>query len=88
MEITIEHLSDAEIEEKSIYSWPIWEKEVSEFPWHYDDKEVCLILEGEVTVTTKNQEVYIKPGDYVTFPKGLSCHWKITSPIRKHYNFI
>ena len=25
-------------------SWPIWEKEKSEFPWEYDIKETCLIL--------------------------------------------
>ena len=31
--------------------WPIWASEVSEFPWHYDQRETCLLLEGEVTVT-------------------------------------
>ena len=26
-------------------------------------------------------------GDFVTFPKGLSCIWDIKAPVRKHYNF-
>ena len=29
----------------------------------------------------------IEPGDLVRFPKGMSCTWKVTQPIRKHYNF-
>jgi uncharacterized protein len=26
-------------------------------------------------------------GDLVTFPKGMSCVWKIASAVRKHYRF-
>lgn len=86
-EVTIKKLSDREIEDKNIKSWPIWEKEVSVFDWHYDDIEDCLILEGEVTVTTNNNNYHIKAGDFVTFKKGLSCNWNITKAIKKHYNF-
>jgi len=68
--------------------WPIWEKEVSNFPWHYDEQEVCYVLEGEVTVTTENGTQYhIKPGDLVTFRQGLSCYWSVESPIKKQYKF-
>jgi hypothetical protein len=24
-------------------------------------------------------------GDFVTFPKGMSCRWKVLEPVRKHY---
>jgi uncharacterized cupin superfamily protein len=46
-------------------------------------------LEGEAVVTPKDggDAVTIKEGDYVSFPKGLSCTWEVKSPIRKHYNF-
>ena len=27
--------------------WPIWSCEVSEFDWEYDQKETCLIIEGD-----------------------------------------
>ena len=85
--IVIKQLSKDEIENMSIINWPIWTSEVSEFPWKYDVEESCLILEGEVFVTAGSDSVEIKSGDFVIFPKGLSCVWKVTKPIRKHYKF-
>ena len=70
-----------------VRSWPIWEKEVSEFPWTYDETETCYLLEGEVTVTAGGEETTIQKGDLVTFPRGMSCTWKVTSPVKKHYRF-
>jgi uncharacterized cupin superfamily protein len=87
--ILIEHNpSPAKLEVIGVYDWPIWEKEVSTFPWTYDTKETCYILEGEVIVTPNGGEpVRIQEGDLVTFPAGMSCTWQILSPIRKHYSF-
>lgn len=71
-----------------VSSWPIWTKEVSEFPWEYDSDETYYILEGEVIVTPENGDpVHITAGDLVTFPKGMKCTWKILKNIRKHYHF-
>ena len=87
-EIKVEKLSEKDLKEKSVSSWPIWEKEVSRFDWHYDSTERCYILEGEVTVEAKDgKAVSFKAGDFVTFPKGLSCVWDIKKSVRKHYNF-
>ena len=85
--IIIKQLSNDEIENMGIINWPIWTSEVSEFPWKYDVEESCLILEGKVYVTAGSESVEIKSGDFVIFPKGLSCVWKVTKPIRKHYKF-
>ena len=85
--IVIKQLSNDEIENMGIINWPIWTSEVSEFPWKYDVEESCLILEGEVYVAAGSDTVQIKAGDFVIFPKGLSCVWKVTKPIRKHYKF-
>ena len=85
--IIIKQLSNDEIENMGIINWPIWTSEVSEFPWKYDVEESRLILEGEVYVTAGSESVEIKSGDFVIFPKGLSCVWKVTKPIRKHYKF-
>ena len=85
--IVIKKLSDVEVDNMGILNWPIWTCEVSEFPWKYDVEESCLILEGEVSVTAGSDSVEIKSGDFVIFPKGLSCVWKVTKPIRKHYKF-
>ncbi len=71
-----------------VYSWPIWSKEVSTFPWTYDESETCFILEGEIIVTPEGGEpVKIGKGDLVTFPAGLSCRWDIKHEVRKHYRF-
>lgn len=76
------------LDKLNVNSWPIWEKEVSQFPWFYDTEEVCYILEGEVTVTPDGGEpVTFGKGDLVTLPAGMGCHWNITQAIRKHYLF-
>jgi hypothetical protein len=87
MKISIEKKSLEEITKMGILNWPIWECEVSEFPWTYSEKESCLILEGEIEVKTEFETVKIIPGDFVVFPKGLSCTWKVSKPVRKHYTF-
>lgn len=87
MKITIEKLPEAEIRTKKIKDWPIWECEPSTFDWHYDQQEQCYILAGEVTVKTAAEEVEIRPGDFVTFPRGLDCVWTVKKPVRKHYSF-
>ena len=85
--IVIKKLSDVEVDNMGILNWPIWTCEVSEFPWKYDVEESCLILNGEVSVTDGLDTVQIKKGDFIIFPKGLSCIWKVTKPVRKHYQF-
>ncbi|RKY33254.1 MAG: cupin, partial [Candidatus Omnitrophota bacterium] len=48
MKVTVQKLSQEEIKAKKIPSWPIWEKEVSRFNWHYDQTEECYLLQGKV----------------------------------------
>lgn len=86
--VIISRPNENTIIEKGMRSWPVWTKEVSSFPWTYDCDEECLILEGEIIVSTEEGEYQILPGDFVVFKKGLKCRWTITSPVRKHYNFI
>ena len=69
-----------------IKNWPIWECEPSNFTWDYNEKEICLIIEGEANIKTEAGENYfIKSGDLVKFPLGLSCKWQITKRIKKHF---
>jgi uncharacterized cupin superfamily protein len=88
-EITVEHNpSPAKLEVMGVYDWPIWTKEVSQFPWTYESNETCYILEGEVMVTPDGgQPVQLGEGDLVTFPAGMSCTWQIRHNIKKHYKF-
>jgi uncharacterized cupin superfamily protein len=87
--IAIEREPDAAaLEARGVFTWPIWEKAVSRFDWHYDAAESCYLLAGEVIVTPAGgAPVHIRTGDYVTFPAGLDCVWDIRVPVRKHYAF-
>jgi uncharacterized cupin superfamily protein len=86
--VLIEKLTEAEITKRKIKSWPVWTKEISRFDWFYDSDEECLILEGEFVIHTDEGDYFVKPGDFVTFKKGLKCIWEVNKPIRKHYNFL
>ena len=88
-EIKVENEPNTErLKELGVFDWPIWTKEVSEFPWQYDAQETCYLLEGEVTVTPEGgKPVEIKKGDLVIFPKGMKCRWDIRKDVRKHYTF-
>jgi len=88
MEIRVQKLSQERLKEMGVFGWPIWEKEVSRFNWSYDSIEECYFLEGEVTVETKDgKTISFGKGDFVTFPKGLSCTWSVKKAVKKHYNF-
>lgn len=87
MKIEVHKPTAEELKILGALSWPIWTCGVSTFDWSYSDKETCYILEGQVTVEAGGQSVSFGKGDLVVFPQGLSCVWKVTSPVRKHYRF-
>lgn len=87
-DVLVRKPTDQEV--KTCQQWPTWSCPVSEFEWEYTQTEKCLILEGKVTVTDnpdRGQSISFGPGDYVVFPEGLKCIWKVTAPVRKHYDF-
>jgi uncharacterized cupin superfamily protein len=87
--INVEHdPGEDRLQELGVKDWPVWTKEASEFPWSYDEQERCYFLEGDVVVTPDGGEpVEMGKGDFVTFPRGMSCTWKIRKDVRKHYTF-
>jgi len=87
-EIKVEKVEENKLKNIGVFSWPIWEKEASRFDWHYSQTEECYLLEGKVSIETKDgKRIEFGKGDFVTFPKGLDCVWEIKEPVRKHYNF-
>lgn len=69
-------------------NWGIWTKEPSVFPWHYETKETCYILDGKAEVSDeKGNTIVFQSGDWVEFEKGLTCTWNVVDTIRKHYHF-
>ena len=87
MNIEIKILTEREIMRQEIKSWPIWSCGISEFDWEYSEQESCLLLDGEVEVKSEFETVRFSAGDFVVFPKGLKCYWKVISPVKKHYTF-
>ena len=85
MNITVR--KPTENEKADMLTKPVWGCEASEFDWHYDSEETCLLTEGEVTVSYDGGSVSFGAGDYVVFPKGLNCVWKVSKPVKKHYIF-
>ena len=86
--VIIRTLNKIEFKEKEIQKWQIWTCEASTFPWEYDNKESCYILEGYVDVELENGKILsIGPGDFVIFPIGLKCIWHVQEAIKKHFIF-
>jgi uncharacterized cupin superfamily protein len=77
-------------ETQACQDWPVWTHKAEKFDWEYGEVEKCLILEGRVTIYDRpatGQSVSFGPGDYVIFPVGLKCTWRITQAVQKHYDF-
>ena len=82
------NVSEAKLRKMGVFAWPLWEKELSEFPWFYDEKETCYFLSGEAEILREGaKRLRVGKGDLVTFPKGLSCTWIVRRDVRKHYKF-
>jgi uncharacterized protein len=84
-EVTVKKPTADELAKLGVDGWGVWEKEPSEFPWSYEEKETCYILEGEAEVSYLGRKAAFKAGDLVVFPKGIDCVWKIRKRIRKRY---
>jgi uncharacterized protein len=85
MQIIVLKLSENEKKNLGITKWPVTTIDTSIFAWHHDQTEECYLLEGEAVATTSDgKKTNFGAGDYVIFPKGLSCICHITKPVRKH----
>jgi uncharacterized cupin superfamily protein len=84
----IEKPTPEQLKKLGVDSWSPWDCDPSEFDWQYPSTEVAYVQKGRVIVTEEGgEEVEIKAGDLVTFPKGLKCRWKVIERIEKVYTF-
>ncbi|WVY96229.1 hypothetical protein V8G54_028380 [Vigna mungo] len=74
---------ESKLTQLGVRKWP------NKFPWTYEAKETCYLLEGKVKVfpSGSNESVEIAAGDLVVFPKGMSCTWDVSVGVDKHYKF-
>lgn len=86
-EIKIKHNpSEFSLKRHRVQQWQTWSKEISVFPWHFNEQETIYMVEGEVIVTPDGgTPVTITKGDFAVFPKGMSCIWDVRQPVLKHY---
>ncbi|KAK8959029.1 hypothetical protein KSP40_PGU011589 [Platanthera guangdongensis] len=81
---------ESKLSELGVRQWPKWGCPPSKFPWTYSAKETCYLLKGKVKVYPEgcgDEFVEIAAGDFVVFPKGMSCTWDVTETVDKHYDF-
>ena len=57
-------------------------KGVGTTDWFYDEKTVCLFIEGKAVVEHYGERIPVEAGDLVTFPQGFRCQWEIQEPVR------
>ena len=87
-QITVQKMSREEADKLGIASWEHWDCEPAEFDWEYDSVEKAYLFEGTAIVTAENGETTsFGAGDFVTFPKGLKCRWKVIETVKKVYKF-
>lgn len=88
MRIEVKQLTTVQLAAMGVKMWPVWEKEPSTFDWFYQEQEQCLFIAGEAEVTLADgTKVHFGMGDFVVFPKGLRCVWRVIKPVKKHYKF-
>lgn len=86
--IKIETPSKEKLAKLGIDKWSPWECEPTTFDWEYDTDESAYVFEGKVKVKTEDgDEVEIKKGYLVHFPKGMKCTWNVIEKIKKVYTF-
>lgn len=85
--IKVEKPTQERLKQLNVDNWSPWECQPSTFDWQYDCNESAYVLEGKVKVKTLEEEVEIKKGDLVHFPKGLKCTWIVSEKIKKVYTF-
>ncbi len=86
--IEVSRPDERKLEELGVENWSPWSCDVSTFDWEYDCDETAYLYEGRVKVVTRDgEEVEIKAGDLVKFPKGLKCTWHVLEPVRKVFRF-
>jgi uncharacterized cupin superfamily protein len=82
----IEKPTPERLRQLNVESWNPWSSDPDEFDWQYPSDETAYVKKGRVVVTEEGgEQVEIKAGDLVTFPKGLKCRWKVLERIEKVY---
>jgi uncharacterized cupin superfamily protein len=62
----------------------LWEGTAGSFNWHYEKDEMIFVLSGEAWITdAEGRERHVGSGDYVFFPAGATCRFRVETYLRK-----
>ena len=86
--VTVETPDADRLARLGVDHWLLWEKGVADSAWAHDAGEILYSLDGHGVVTPADGgPVGIVTGNLVTVAVGLTCTWKVRSPLRKRYRF-
>ena len=54
---------------------------------NFSSETDLIIPDFALDVNEDGEDFHFSEGDYVVFPEGMKCKWKINKEVRKHYRF-
>ena len=94
-EFTVEKATAEQLAKMNVKKWPTWSTAGSEkykvgvqSPLKvYDGNELSYIIAGKMEITPQmtGVPVLVQAGDFVTFPDGFSCYWKVIEEVKKNW---
>jgi mannose-6-phosphate isomerase-like protein (cupin superfamily) len=94
-EFTVSKATEEQLKELDVENWPTWttagnpKYEVGKTaPLKvYDCNELSYIISGKMEIIPQEtgEPVLVQAGDFVTFPDGFPCQWRVLEEINKHW---
>jgi uncharacterized cupin superfamily protein len=76
------------MDSSSLLCYPIWTKEVSEFPCVCAEQESRYFIASNAVITTSGGEpASMEKSDIVIYPKEISKIWRIAKNVSKYYAY-
>lgn len=85
--VQVYRLSGDERDRRGVQAWDVWEKDASESEWSYTVEEHCFVERGSARIIHHGATLDVREGDYVVFPVGMTCTWKVPGPLTVRYAF-
>jgi hypothetical protein len=85
--VQVYRLSGDELDRQDMRGWDVWEKDASESECSYTMEEHCFVERGSARIIHRGATLDVREGDYVVFPVGMTCTWKVAGPLGVRYAF-
>jgi homoserine kinase type II len=92
---TVAKATEEQLKEMDVANWPTWSTKGNAkyavgqtAPLKvYDTNELSYIISGKMEIIPEEtgEPVLVQAGDFVTFPEGFPCQWRVLEEINKHW---